>query len=118
MTQAFHERPLCYVAGPYLHPDPVENSHIAIAVGDRLNETGQITAYVPHLSLLWHIVKPHDADYWYEYDLAILACCDALLRIPGFSTGADNEEKFAIDRSIPIFYEESALLQWVSDGRP
>lgn len=114
--KAFFERPLVYVAGPYAHPDPVENTHIAIKVGDRLNETGLVSAYVPHMSLIWHIVCPHDADYWYSYDLAVLFKCDALLRIPGFSAGADNEVSFANEHNIPVFFDEDELLEWAADS--
>ena len=108
------DRPLVYVAGPYIRPDPVENTHKTIQVAETLHASGLVTAYVPHLSLLWHLVAPHDAEHWYDYDLAILARCDALLRIPGESTGADNEVKFAQDEHhpIPVFYDIDALLAW------
>ena len=86
-----HDRPLVYVAGPYTNPDPIRNTHDAIAWGDRINEDGLATAFVPHLSLLWHIVRPHDdVEYWYEFDLSILARSDALFRFPGASSGADR----------------------------
>jgi hypothetical protein len=108
------DRPLTYIAGPYAHPDPVENTHTTIDVADELQTTQAITAYVPHLSLLWHVVCPHPADYWYDYDLAILARCDALLRLPGDSVGADNEVLFAEKHHIPVFYEQDELLDWAS----
>lgn len=106
------DRALVYVAGPYIHPDPVENTHIAIKMGERLDATGIITAYVPHLSLLSHMVVPHDADFWYDFDLAILNRCDALFRIPGQSTGADNEVIFAEENQLECFYEIGELTAW------
>lgn len=113
--RSHHSRPLIYVAGPYIHPDPVENTHRTILAAEQLQENELVTAYVPHLSLLWHIVAPHDADHWYDYDLAILARCDAILRLPGQSTGADNEVIFAEKCDIPVFYEASALLDWAKN---
>lgn len=111
------QRILCYVAGPYVFPDPVENTHDTIMAAERLDATGLITAYVPHLSLLWHLVAPHDADHWYGYDLAILDRCDCLLRLPGKSSGADNEVIFAHTRGIPCFDEEDILLDWAVNGK-
>lgn len=109
------DRLMCYVAGPYINPDPVWNTHKTIMVAEELEATEIITAYVPHLSLLWHIVAPHDAQFWYDYDLAILARCDCLLRIPGQSTGADDEVAFAIERRIPVFYEMDKMIAWVRE---
>ena len=110
------ERPLVYIAGPYAHPDPVENTHTAIKVADAIQSTGNITAFVPHLTLLWHMVVPHDENHWYDFDLAFLARCDALLRIPGASKGADNEVLYAEKAAIPVFYSSEDLLTWVNDG--
>lgn len=108
----FETRPLVYVAGPYSHPDPVENTHKALAVGDRLNASERLIAYVPHMSLLWHLVHPHKETYWYDYDLHLLQRCDALFRMHGISVGSDNEVKFAKERGIPVFRSEENLMEW------
>ena len=108
----FVDRPLVYIAGPYMHPDPVENTHRAIKTADEIQESGLVTTFVPHLTMLWHMVKPHDVDHWYDYDLAILARSDALYRMPGPSTGADNEVLFAQTRDIPVFYTFADLINW------
>jgi hypothetical protein len=102
------DRPLVYVAGPYAHPDPVANTHAAIRVADELNAAGLCTAFVPHVSMLWH--------YWYELDFAYLARCDALLRIPGESAGADAEVAFAEERGIPVFTRPAELAAWLESG--
>ena len=112
MPSSHVDRPLVYIAGPYIHPDCVENTHKTIKVAERLEATGIMTPYIPHLSLLWHIVAPHDADFWYDYDLAILNRCDALFRIPGQSTGADNEVIFAEAHEIEAYYEINDLIAW------
>jgi hypothetical protein len=110
------DRPLVYVAGPYGKPEPVENTHNAIRAAERLQSTGLVTAVVPHLSLLWHLVCPHPTDHWYDYDLALLARCDALLRLPGISVGADKEVVFARKRHIPVFHEAEEVEAWAQNA--
>lgn len=112
MVHPHYKRMMVYIASPYSFPDPVENSHIAIQAAERLEATGVITPVVPHLSLLWHLVAPHDVDFWYSYDLALLWVCDAILRLPGKSTGADNEVAFAEEHAIRIFDKEHRVIQW------
>lgn len=122
-TTPFHRRPLVYVAGPYTNPDPVVNTRKAIEVAEALmvmSDDG-VTAFVPHLSLLYHFHHPHDLEWWYEYDLAMLRRCDALWRFPGESTGADREVEFARQTGKPVFIanEDSVLdlLKWVEEVR-
>lgn len=99
-----HDRPLVYVAGPYTNPDPIRNTHDAVRWAEKVMRTGELTAFVPHLSLLWHMVSPHDdVEFWYEFDLTMLARCDAVFRFPGASSGADREVAFAYERGIPVY---------------
>lgn len=108
------ERALCYVAGPYMRPDPVENTNKAVMAGESLESSGLVTPFIPHLSLLWHAISPHsDPEHWYSVDLAYLNKCDVLLRIPGESVGADKEVDYANQNGIPVFFEEEDLLDWV-----
>ncbi len=90
-----------YIAGPYTHPDPIVNTRAAVLAGEAVLAAGAIPV-VPHLSMLWHLVSPHDVDWWYNYDLQLLARCDALLRLPGASTGADREVVEALKQSKPV----------------
>lgn len=109
----FVDRPLVYLAGPYTNPDPSINVNKTIAVAEELQDSGLVTCFIPHLTHLWHVVHPHeDVHHWYEYDLAMLARCDALYRIPGKSSGADAEVEFARARSIPVIYEQPSVLTW------
>lgn len=98
------DRLLVYVAGPYSHSDPVENTHRAIKVADELVELGY-SVFVPHITLLWHIVSPRPADFWYAYDFSILKRCDILYRLRGYSKGADKEVEMARGLGMPVFYE-------------
>jgi hypothetical protein len=113
-ARTYVDRALVYVAGPYTKPDPVENTHRLIKIVDELVDDGVVTPVAPHLTLLWHIVTPRPLDFWYQYDLAILARCDALYRVPGASTGADNEADFAAEFGIPVFHQRSALYDWAT----
>lgn len=110
-------RPMVYLAGPYATPDPVENTHKTLKFADRLIEEGVVTPFVPHLTLLWHLVTPRPATFWYAYDFAALTRCDGLFRIPGLSTGADAEVELAKRRGIPTFGDESDLYSWAADWR-
>ena len=45
-------------------------------------------------------------------DLAWIERCDALLRMPGESSGADREVEHARAHSVPVFHSRGALYQW------
>lgn len=112
MPKPFYDRPLVYVAGPYSRPDPVENTHQAIKKAAALEATERVTCFVPHLSLLDHLVLPRPLEHWYEHDLATLIRCDAVFRLPGDSSGADDEVAFALERGIPVFHKYEDLMEW------
>lgn len=108
-------RPLVYIAGPYTGPDPILNTHNAVIAGMRLWEEHDIPVVVPHLSLLAHIIYPMDLHEWYALDLHQLERCDALLRLPGPSDGADQEVAYAKHHDIPVFTTVNELLMWVAE---
>lgn len=109
----YHERPLVYLAAPYT-THPVHCTHQVVQRASVMQQTGIVTCVVPHLNLLWDIVLPQSSDYWLTHDLALLARSDALFRLPGASIGADREVEFATDSGIPVFHEESKLLEWAA----
>ena len=98
-----------YVAGPITKGDYPQNIRRAIDAGIELLECGY-SPYVPHLDLLMVLVKPMDFDTLIEWDKDWLILCDALLRLPGESKGADIEEAFARENHIPVFYSIAALV--------
>ena len=91
-----------YVAGPYTSGDPVINTRKAIEAGDLLRGMGFVP-FIPHLSMFWQFLKPHDTAVWYEYDNAWIERCDGLIRLPGESKGADAEVKMALELGMPVF---------------
>lgn len=100
-----------YIAGPYTRPDPCINTHSAIMVAERVWAAGMIP-FVPHLTHFWHTVKPHPYQDWLSYDMEWLRVCDAVLRIPGESSGADEEVAEAVRLGIPVFYTFEELKEW------
>lgn len=91
-----------YVAGPYTKGDVAENVRNAIMVGNNLRALGH-TPFIPHLTHFWHMIYPHDYQYWMDLDIEWLLECDAVFRIPGESKGADLEVEIAGLYDIPVY---------------
>jgi hypothetical protein len=118
-------KPLIYVAGPYSHPDPILNVRRAIQVGNWIESLGGLP-YIPHLSMFQHLCAPRNYEQWIQLGLAWVQRCDAFIRIPGGSRGADREEALAFELKIPSFrctlFDDrspaSGLLAWIKNWRP
>lgn len=91
-----------YVAGPYTQGDPIVNVRNAVEVAAYLMDHGH-TPLVPHLNFSWHLVEPRPYEDWMSWCLDWVVKCDALLRIPGDSPGADREVKQAEKAGIPVY---------------
>ncbi len=111
-------KPLIYIAGPYTKPDPVMNTRDAIIAGLAIADSGLAAVEIPHLTLLANIVEPREIDYWYDFDLDKLEHCNALLRLPGQSDGADKEVAHARALHIPVFHESQQLITWLISTNP
>lgn len=105
-------RPLIYVAGPYTEPDPFINTRAAIACGEMIEREGA-TPFIPHLSMLWHLIRPADITKWYARDLEVLDHCDGLYRFPGASKGADREVLHAQGIHLPVFRNQYEVRGFV-----
>lgn len=99
--------PLIYIAAPYTHDDPVANTHAVIRIADALLAAG-FTPLIPHLTLAWQLVSPKPYETWLAYDRELLARCDAVLRVPGYSVGATRETHFAERMNLPVIRPWSA----------
>ena len=109
-------RPLLYVAAPYTRPDPVTNTHFVCRVAMIVYEQTNWCPVVPHLSLVWQAVTPRSEPHWYEYDLHLMRRCNAIVRLPGFSIGADREIEVAAECGMRIVdfvdLPEEAVSAW------
>jgi len=108
--------PHVYISAPYAFPDPIENTNKAIRIADELYTTGVCMPILPHLTLLWNTVIPHEPSFWSEYCLLMMRRCDAILRIDGISQGAEKELVEAKKVGIPIFYQLDHLSEWLESG--
>lgn len=106
-----------YVAGPYSQPDPCANTHRAIAEGNRLMDAGH-APFVPHLTHLWHTVTPRPYLDWTRLDNAFLPHCDAWVRLPGHSPGADAEVRLAQSLGIPVFWSTQDCINHFGGRAP
>lgn len=103
-----------YIAGPIgKGPQVHHNVLAAIDAAHEVREMG-LLPYVPHLSWYWQIVHPRAYEDWMAQDFEWIKRCDALLRLPGMSPGADREVAFAFDRGIPVFTDLEHLREWAA----
>ena len=58
-------------------------------------------------------LPPFTYDDWIAMDLELVSRCDAVLRLPGESVGADMETAFACSRSIPVYYSVEQLCKGI-----
>lgn len=103
-----------YVSGPYTKGDQFINTRNAILASDELMEAG-VVAFCPHLSAYWNTLKPHTWQEWMDYDLVWVEACDALLRLPGESKGADIEVDKAKELGLPVFYSIEEAIKWAQE---
>ena len=96
---------LVYVAGP-LHTSGIELENVrrALQVAERIVAIGHVP-FVPHLTSFWHLVFPHERDYWLQLDNAVLSRCDMIYRMRGESHGADAEVELAKTMGMRVYYE-------------
>ena len=106
---------LVYVAGPYTLGDVAVNVRAAIDAGNRIMDAGHIP-FVPHLTHFWHIVHPRPYEDWLAYDNHFVPLCQALVRLPGDSKGADAEVALARGLLIPVFYSVESFLDMHPGG--
>lgn len=108
---------LILIAGPYRSGTDDEPAKMAVnlrkleAVSWPLFEAGHLPMIGEWIALpVWQAAGgQHPGDELYDRIFhpaagRILELCDAVLRLPGASTGADNDVRIATKRGIPIFY--------------
>lgn len=101
---------MVYIASPYTIGDTDANVRRQLKASNELMNHG-ICPVCPLLSHFQHLSFPRPYEDWMEIDIEKLRRCDALLRLPGQSEGADQEVKFAIENGIPLFFDQESLLK-------
>lgn len=96
-----------YVAGPYTAdtPEGVEaNVRRAIDAGIEIMKRGHYP-FIPHLAHWMHVQSGEwfSREDWLAWGIAWLRQCDALLRLPRKSIGADREVVRALRRDKFVF---------------
>lgn len=97
-----------YVAGPYSAGDVEANVNRAIDAWHELHERG-FSPFCPHLTHFIHLRHPKHYETWLRHDFEWLEQCQALLRLPGDSPGADREMRFAVENGILVFNSIATL---------
>lgn len=105
-----------YVAGPITHGDRMANTRQAIDAANHLAELGFVP-FVPHLCATWELLHPRPYEWWMAYDRTWLLCCQGLLRLPGYSQGADREVATAVEHKIPVFRDLAALSWYFEEAK-
>lgn len=98
-----------FISGPY-KSDPVRGVRAAVDAAVELRARGYLP-FVPHLTMLWDLVWHMPEKYYLAMDLEWLQICDAVLRLPGESAGADAEVNEARRLGIPVFSSISELAE-------
>lgn len=121
---------LVYVAGPITKGGVCLNIGRACATGIALIKAG-IGAYVPHLTCYMGYgsedvdsvpvaeLCPGDIpiETWYELSLIHVRRCDALIRLPGESRGADLGEAEMRKLGRPVFHTLDEVVAWANESR-
>jgi len=109
-------RLVVYIAAPYTKPDPMVNMRNAMLMWKELWDAGYLPI-CPHWSGLQHFLTPMNYEEWMEYDCGLVKMCDAILRLPGESSGADREEGSAKGIGIPVYYGLDTLRRELCPSR-
>lgn len=100
-----------FIAGPMsTSGEPGENMNAAAVAAADLLLVG-FFPFVPHVNWILHAIRPDIAvQTWKRWDHYWLILCDAVLRLPGRSCGADEEVALAKKIGIPVFYDLKSLM--------
>ena len=94
-----------YIASPYTRGDVSENIKRQFDATEKLYELG-FNVYAPITQLHFQsLAHPHNWNFWMSLCYEWIDSCDALLRIGGYSEGADMEVEYAKKKEIPVFYD-------------
>lgn len=97
-----------FISGPYTLGDVAQNVKKSMDVANELILLGY-APYCPHLTHFLHMNHYQPYEKWLELDIVYMKVCDAVLRLPGESRGADKEIDLALRLNLPVFYSIQSL---------
>lgn len=103
-------KPFVYVAGP-ITANPLGCVRESIPVFKYVLSVGG-WPFMPQWSVLPEMIENIDYETWLAYDFDFISRCDALLRIPGTSPGADREVEYAFGLDKPVFMLDTDSYQF------
>jgi hypothetical protein len=98
-----------YIASAYTVGDTAINVKRQIDVADQLISLG-FAPFAPLMSHFQHMVHPRPYMVWIHLDQEWVLACDAVLRLPGVSAGADSEVALARQHGIPVVHSIEELM--------
>ena len=119
IAQQITERPLVYIACPITHGSRNYNYFQACEAERLLMLKGfapQNPAHTIVVPFAWQSEFPH--SLWLDCCFPLIERMDAILRLPGYSVGADAEVQHAQQCNVPVFYSIDDLEVWRDNRRP
>jgi len=98
-----------YIGSP-MTKQPIEGPRMAAREADALVAAGHYV-YMPQLDRLWAYMtgeKPYET--WLAMDFAWIRKCDAMVRCPGDSPGADREAAYMRSLGRPVYSSAAEFL--------
>ncbi|MCK5017832.1 MAG: hypothetical protein KAS32_12285 [Candidatus Peribacteraceae bacterium] len=102
-----------YIASPYTVGDAGTNVKKQLDCFSLLLDMGLIP-FAPLTSHFLHIANPKTYRQWMDWDFEWVRSCDCLIRLPGQSSGGDEEMGVASDHCIPVFTSIHDFVDWIS----
>lgn len=100
-----------YIASPYTKGNIDNNVHASLKAAEALIDV-DLVPFCPLLYHYWDRWHHREYEYWASLGLKWLRKCDAVLRLPGDSPGAEMEIERAKSLGIDIFYSFNDLITW------
>lgn len=104
-----------YIASPYTVGDVAVNVHRQIETASVLISYG-FNPYVPLMCHFQHMQYPREYAEWTFLMCDWLKSCDAVLRLPGYSEGADEEVKMALSIGMLVYFSIDDLVTAYKKG--
>jgi len=113
LVTQMNAKPRVFICTPYTKPDPGVNINNAVKVFNQLIDEGRCVPVCMLWTHFFHCIQPRSYEDWLAYCMSFLPLCQALLRLPGESSGCDREIEIAKSLGIPVFYSIEELNKFI-----